>query len=310
MSNIENPNMPFFSIVIPTYNRENCILNTLETVFNQKFKSYEVIVVDNCSTDQTELVLEKFIRSGQITFIKHDKNYERAKSRNTGMKAAKGAFLTFLDSDDFMYPTNLQDAYDFIQSNPESKIFYSLSEVVNEAKNRIRFKPQKHSPSAVEMISKGNFLSCIGDFIHRDIYTSIYWDENPVLTGTEDYEFWLRVVAHYPKVGRIDKINNGILEHPARSVNNDFIDKAKFRAEYMLAKIKEDRYLSGVYHEQYFNNIKATLYLYISYMARLANNPKEMYANLWVAVKCNKLLLLQKSTYVTVLLALLKKTIN
>ncbi|HWZ23211.1 MAG TPA: glycosyltransferase family 2 protein, partial [Cytophagaceae bacterium] len=98
MNNAEVQNAPFFSIVIPTYNREKCILNTLDTVFSQTFRDYEVIVVDNCSTDQTELVLSEFISSGKIKFIKHDKNYERAKSRNTGMKAARGNFLTFLDS--------------------------------------------------------------------------------------------------------------------------------------------------------------------------------------------------------------------
>jgi glycosyltransferase involved in cell wall biosynthesis len=307
MNNAEVQNAPFFSIVIPTYNREKCILNTLDTVFSQTFRDYEVIVVDNCSTDQTELVLSEFISSGKIKFIKHDKNYERAKSRNTGMKAARGNFLTFLDSDDFMYPSNLHDAYDFIQSNPQTKIFYNLSETVNEEKIRIRFQTQKYLPNAIEMISKGNFLSCIGNFIHKDIYKTIFWDENPELTGTEDYEFWLRVIAHYPLIGRINKINNGMLEHPGRSVNNDFIDKAKLRAEYMLTKIKEDKYLSEVYHEKYFNNIKSTLYSYMSYMGRLANNPKEMYENLIVAIKYNKSLLLKRSTYMTLLLAFLKK---
>ena len=307
MNNTAIQQTPFFSIVIPTYNREKYILNTLDTVFSQTFKNYEVIVVDNCSTDNTESILGDLIRSGKIIFIKHDKNYERAKSRNTGMKAASGNFLTYLDSDDFMYPSNLQDAYDFIQSNPGSKIFYNLSETVDAEKKRIRFKPQRHSSNAIEMISKGNFLSCIGNFIHKDIYKTIFWDENQELTGTEDYEFWLRVIAHYPIVGRIDKINNGMLEHPGRSVNNDSIDKAKYRANYMLNKIKKDEYLSEVYHEKYFNNIKATLYSYMSYMGRLANNPKEMYENLMVAIKCNKKLLLERSTYTTLLLALLKK---
>ena len=309
MNNTESQTAPFFSIVIPTYNREAYILNTLASVFSQTFKSYEVIVVDNCSTDQTELALAELINSGKIKFIKHDKNYERAKSRNTGMKTAKGEFLTFLDSDDFMYPSNLQDAYDFIQSNQHSKIFYNLSEIVNEEKVRIRYSPPKHSSNAVEHISKGNFLSCIGDFIHKDVYTTILWDENPILTGTEDYEYWLRVIAHFPKVGRINKVNNGILEHASRSVNNDFIEKAKVRADYMLKKIKEDDYLSSVYHDRYFNNIKATLYVYISYMAKLANNPNEMYKNLWIAVKSNNGLLLKRSTYTTLLLALLKKVI-
>src|SRR5437879_12998904 len=101
---------PFFSVVIPTYNRAGLILKTLNTVLSQTYQSYEVIVVDDASTDDTEQILEPLVRTRRIRYIKHDQNYERAKSRNTGMENAAGDFLTFLDSDDLMYPTNLEDA--------------------------------------------------------------------------------------------------------------------------------------------------------------------------------------------------------
>src|SRR5436305_9177608 len=93
----------FFSIVIPTYNRADLILETLETVFNQTYKNYEAIVVDNCSSDNTLELLAPLVEKHKIRYIRHDRNYERSKSRNTGMDAATGDFLTFLDSDDFMY---------------------------------------------------------------------------------------------------------------------------------------------------------------------------------------------------------------
>jgi glycosyltransferase involved in cell wall biosynthesis len=93
---------PFFSIVIPTYNRADLILDTLESVLSQTYKEFEVIVVDNCSTDNTKDVLLPYIQNGSISFIQHEKNYERSKSRNTGIKHAKGDYITFLDSDDFI----------------------------------------------------------------------------------------------------------------------------------------------------------------------------------------------------------------
>src|SRR2546425_4596308 len=93
-SAFEMNQFPFFSIVIPTYNRAALIRATLESIWQQTYQHYEVIVVDNCSEDNTEEVLEPYISAGRITFIKHDQNYERARSRNTGMSAAEGDFVT------------------------------------------------------------------------------------------------------------------------------------------------------------------------------------------------------------------------
>src|SRR5215472_7738561 len=110
-----------FSVVIPTFNRASLIGATIESVLQQTYPHFEIIVVDNCSTDNTEQMVAKYLASGRVRFIKHDKNYERACSRNTGMANAHGVFLTLLDSDDLMYATNLQDAADFVAANPEVK---------------------------------------------------------------------------------------------------------------------------------------------------------------------------------------------
>src|SRR5438128_2605322 len=126
---------PFFTIIIPTYNRAAFIEATLQSVFEQTYPHYEIIVIDNCSTDNTEELLQPFLQAGQIQFIKHEENYERARSRNTGMEAARGDFVTFLDSDDFMYPNNLADAAQYALSNPECKCFHNLYELVDAQRN-------------------------------------------------------------------------------------------------------------------------------------------------------------------------------
>ena len=79
---------PFFSIIIPTYNRAGFIIKTLESVFNQSYKNYEIIVVDNCSTDKTLELLQPFVQKKLIRLIVNPKNLERAYSRNTGFKNA------------------------------------------------------------------------------------------------------------------------------------------------------------------------------------------------------------------------------
>ncbi|WP_299457613.1 glycosyltransferase [uncultured Microscilla sp.] len=277
---------PYFSIIIPTYNRVDFILNTLDTVFNQQYADYEVIVVDNCSTDNTLEALQPLIDEGKIRFIQHDKNYERAKSRNTGMQNAQGEYLTFLDSDDFMYPDNLLDAYNYAQQHPDKKVFHNLYELVDEDKKVLSKYDFQPLTDPVRQISEGNFLSCIGVFVHRDIYQNISWDETPVLTGSEDYDFALRLVAAFPAIGRINKFNNGVLDHPARTINTAQLHKAEERFEYFIKKLNEDK--EYAFFGKYLNKIKATLYIFLAGMAKDANDLVKMKNYIKEAYKVDK----------------------
>jgi glycosyltransferase involved in cell wall biosynthesis len=256
---------PFFSVVIPTYNRAAFIEATLQSVLGQTYQNYEIIVVDNCSTDNTDEVLERFIRAGQIRFIKHEQNYERARSRNTGMKAARGDYVTLLDSDDFMYPNNLADAAEYARANPDIKCFHNLFEFVNPAGKVLRRYAMPSLKNQLKAIANANFMSCIGDFIHREIYQHYEFDTTPELTGGEDWEFWLRVLADY-RVGRIEKINSGILQHDGRSVNNQNLDSMKTGLEKLVVKLTTDKHLSEVY-APYMKLIRANSLVYLAILA-------------------------------------------
>jgi len=256
---------PFFSIVIPTYNRAAFIEGTLESVLGQTYRNYEIIVVDNCSSDNTDQVLERFIRAGQIRFIKHEQNYERARSRNTGMAAARGDFVTLLDSDDFMYPTNLADAAEYARANPELKCFHNLYEFVDSERNTLQRQPLPPLKNQLKAIAGGNFMTCIGDFIHREIYEQYKFDVTPELTGGEDWEFWLRVLADY-RVGRIEKINSGILQHEGRSVNNQSLESMKRGLDHLCAKLETEPHLAEVYRP-YLERIRANSLLYLAILA-------------------------------------------
>jgi glycosyltransferase involved in cell wall biosynthesis len=241
----EMSQFPFFSVIIPTYNRAAFIEETIESVLQQNYPHYEIIVIDNCSTDNTEELLQPLIRAQKIQFIKHRENYERARSRNTGMSAARGDFVTFLDSDDFMYPNNLADAARYAQTHPESLCFHNLFELVDGQRRVIYNFKFPSLANQTKAIAYGNFMSCIGDFIHREIYSRYRFDTRPEVTGSEDWDFWLRVLADY-KVGRIEKINNGIRHHEGRSVNNQDMVSLQRGLEQIIAKISEDPHLKEV----------------------------------------------------------------
>lgn len=250
---------PIFSIVIPTYNRKELLMETLETVFSQTYSNYEVIVVDNCSTDNTEALVAPLISAGRIKYIRHEKNFERSKSRNTGIINAKGTFITFLDSDDFMYPDCLMDALSFINKNPTILFFHNLYELVDNQKKLIY---SYHFPSLrnqFKALSEGNFISCIGGFMHRQLYENIRFNENPKMIGSEDYEVWFYVLAQC-KMGRIEKVNSGIREHLGRSVNNGAYDNLEFQKNYLLKKIKEQDLLFEKFGP-YMNRLEASFIL-------------------------------------------------
>jgi len=254
-----------FSIVIPTYNRESFILNTLDSVFTQTYSHYEIIIVDNCSTDGTVDILQPLADTGKIRLIQHEKNYERARSRNTGLENAMGDFVTFLDSDDFMYPNNLTDAAAYAANNPNIKCFHNLYELIDADKKVLRKFSYPPLGNRIKAIVKGNFMSCIGNFIHRDVYQKFRFDTFKDLTGAEDWDFWLRVLGDYD-LGRIEKINSGILHHDTRTVQTKHFEVLENGYLHLFNKFREDTHLSEIY-AKYLSRIEASSYMYLATLA-------------------------------------------
>ena len=260
--------LPFFSIVIPTYNRSHLILKTIESVQKQSFRNFEIIVVDDHSTDNTVEVLTPLIESKAIKFILHEANFERAASRNTGIKHASGSFVTFLDSDDIIYQDNLKDAFEFIHQNPGYRIFHSLYELIDSQGRPVyqyRFASIENAPKA---IAEGNFLSCICVFLARDICSAYTFDTSPELQGIEDWEYWMRIMATYP-IGRINKINGGIVHHVGRSTTQYALESYLQKMDYVLKKFRNDPALYKVYR-QHLLAFECSCYMLVASQANTA----------------------------------------
>jgi glycosyltransferase involved in cell wall biosynthesis len=205
------------------------------------------------------------IKAATIRYIRHDRNYERSQARNTGMENARGEFLTFLDSDDLMYPTNLEDAAQYVKANPETKFFHNLRQLVDaDGELLVRYNaPSLGDP--LQAITNGNFLGCVGVFIHREIYEAYRFDSN--LTLAEDWDLWLRIMADYSP-GRIDKFNSGVVHHLKRSINSTEFDNMRKQYAYLTSKIANDPHLNSVYGK-HLKRLEAGSLLYISTVANL-----------------------------------------
>jgi len=106
--------MVTFSVIIPTYNREAVIARAIESVLKQTYKFYEVIVVDDASTDSTNEIVSKY---PEVKYIKHSINMNGACARNTGIEAASNDYIAFLDSDDVWLINKLELVSQFIIKN-------------------------------------------------------------------------------------------------------------------------------------------------------------------------------------------------
>jgi glycosyltransferase involved in cell wall biosynthesis len=262
------PEEPTFAVVIPTYNRAQLVQRTLSSVFAQTHPAAEVIVVDNCSTDDTDERLAPLAEAGRITFVKHPRNLERAASRNTGMARATSDFVTLLDSDDLMYPTALADAARFVACHPEVRLFQNRYELIGEDGRRLhRFKfPSLRDP--LRAIADGNFMSCIGNFLHRDIYSQFRFSTDAGLAGSEDWEFWLRVIAHVAPM-RLDRVNSAIVQHGGRTVDDPDLAMARRRLFRVIEVIRDDPLLAERYRE-HFGRMEASAILLLATWANAA----------------------------------------
>ena len=185
---------PFFSVIIPTYNREGMIGRTVGHVLAQSFEDLELIVVDDGSTDQTEQILNE-INDSRLIMIKQE-NKGRSTARNTGIDAARGRFICFQDSDDIWLPDHLKNLHrSAIGLSEPTFLFTSLIWRFPEKDVKREMPKVTGSRSAVEYVIKEE-VSTITTCISRSILNEYKFD--PELVMNEDLHLWARIAAKYP----------------------------------------------------------------------------------------------------------------
>ena len=125
--------MLFFNIIIPLYNKENFVEKTLQSVLNQTYSNYEVIIINDCSTDNSVLRVSPYLNE-IISIHHHKENKGLSAARNTGIKLAKSDYIVFLDADDCWKETFLEEIYSMIISHKNEFVFATNYEVIYDKK--------------------------------------------------------------------------------------------------------------------------------------------------------------------------------
>lgn len=107
------------SVVVPTYNRADVLPKTVDSIINQNFSDWEIIIVDDCSTDNTNSLVKEKYNDSRIKYIKLENNSGVHVARNRGLEESKGDLILFLDSDDTVYPNMMEIFYEIFQAKPD-----------------------------------------------------------------------------------------------------------------------------------------------------------------------------------------------
>ena len=197
-------NMPMISVVIPAYNAERWISGTIESVLAQDFKDFEIIVVNDGSTDHTQDVVSKY---RQVHLLKKA-NGGPASARNAGIRAAQGDYIAFLDSDDLWTSEKLYLQVALLQ-NSSLKWCYSDGFAFNGHSGQILYKFGSQTDLFEGDILRPLLFNCFiaspTPLIHKSVFDEVgYFDEDRNVMRTEDWDMWLRIAARYP-IGLINK---------------------------------------------------------------------------------------------------------
>ncbi len=187
--------MCFISIIIPTFNRSALLKRALETVYKQTISNYEVIVIDDGSSDDTEEMMQAEFPSARYYY---QSNTGVSSARNKGLELAVGEWIAFLDSDDEWLPEKLDKQFALLKLNPTEKICHTEEIWVRNGVRVNQMKKHRKTggwifPQCLPLCA----MSPSSIVIHRSIFDDV-GGFDAGLPACEDYDLWLRITAKYP----------------------------------------------------------------------------------------------------------------
>jgi glycosyltransferase involved in cell wall biosynthesis len=188
--------MPAVSVILTTYNRSSFLPEALESISGQDYKDFELIVVDDGSTDTTRQVIRPYLH--RLTYIGHTSNRGVSAARNTGLIHASGQFICFLDSDDLWKKKKLSSQIRFLQTHPGYRICYTNEIWLRNGQwlNQ-KLKHKKFSGYIFERLLPLCIISPSSVMISRQVFARTgYFDES--FPACEDYDLWLRIGCRFP----------------------------------------------------------------------------------------------------------------
>jgi len=232
---------PLVSVIIPMYNAEKYIFETIESVLNQTYKNWELIIVDDCSTDRSRDIVKEYIKQDdRIKLIESETNFGGpARPRNIGIEKAKGEFIAFLDADDVWLPEKLEKQLNFIQ-NTNVDICHTFANMINEKSEKIGFFDNQKLYNFFKFFFQDKSILFYTNYININTVLMRYdinikFNEDKNLIALEDWKLWIDL-SNDKKIGLLKEIliNYRIVHNSISKRNSDLSYR---KAIYMISKL-------------------------------------------------------------------------
>ena len=240
------------SIIIPTFNREAYLPKAVESVITQSYKDWELLIIDDCSNDDTYFSVLPYLKDCRIKYFYLSKNkgsFGVSFARNYGIKMSKGNYISFLDSDDYWLPDKLEKQLNFLIKN---NLFICQTEEIWIRNNKFVNPKKKHKKIGGDIFEKSLELCMVSPsavMLHKSIFEKLgLFDES--LIACEDYDLWLRISLFY-HIGLLEEklvVKRG--GHDSQLSKTPALDKYriysmhKLLANYNLPENKKNKLMS------------------------------------------------------------------
>lgn len=263
--------LPLVSVVIPTHNRSSRLVRAVDSVLRQTYSRLEIIVVDDCSSDNTAEAIAR-LDDSRIRYVRHDHNLGGAAARNTGIRLAQGEFIAFLDDDDEWEPTKTEEQLTLLRHYPAV-----VCTTDGIGKDLERFARKK----VVELkdLKRGPFGGTGVLMAHASVIKELFFDET--LSRGQDWDLFIRIALKY-QIGYLNKpllrynngdhrrITNRVREVPPKNLEQEFKVIHKYQSLFG-ARWARRRLAQGMLYGFRYRRDKMELIIYTAWRCGIIN---------------------------------------
>lgn len=259
---------PLVSIIVITYNSSKYVLETLESAKTQTYKNIELIISDDCSSDNTVEVCQKWLNVNKDSFVRTemitvDKNTGVSANCNRGVKVTKGVWLKLIAGDDILDKTCIEYGIDFIKNHPDTKVFSSYALVFTESKvyegllpnihNHLFFNLKTTKKDQFNILLNYNPIPAVSTFILKSLYVELGgFDE--MIPYMEDYPFWFKVSKNQVRIDFLPEITAQYRKHSESAT--------KFNSNVLILFFEKDHFFRKNYLMKYYSFTDKMYYNY------------------------------------------------
>ena len=219
--------MPFFSVIIPLFNKEKFIEATLKSVLNQTFIDFEILIIDDGSTDNSATLIKGFDDTRIRYFYKENAGVSSA--RNYGIEKSQSNYISFIDADDYWYPDFLKEMFKIIQNYPQQNVFSAAIEIETSKKvfpaTYSIVKTNDHEIVNYFTASNKETVICTSCAVfHKNIFEKIGTFDTEIKSG-QDTDMWIRIGINYPVVFSWKILARYIYDENSLSKNKNYLNK-------------------------------------------------------------------------------------